>query len=884
MNRLLTVAALVAAATSASAQVGTDFDGNNPGLTSFSQNPFFSTAQGSNNNRTPNLVSGFDNFGITNTFVAPGQGGSFGSRDNGLNGFPVAGQAYATFGYFRNSAIFGPFDTRDDSVDAPACAEGAFSTDTRGLVSCEKMDNFFLLADVNSPNFDFGGNNGTPGTNFSASWTFDVSSLDLTGDEVFSVDVVALGDFEGSASGAFQDFIDWTYSVDGGSALPLLTTAIDDDASASYPTAFAPIGSASIETLPDPWGYTYVDATTGTTVTQTIINYPFDTLNVELDIPTSASTVTIAFTGFLAGGATNNPEYVGFDNLIIDTVPVPTGACCTGESVGLEIVCSVTTEANCTGTFTANRTCEPELGDGPNGPCDTGPTGACVRDFQAFNLDLATNPTIEQTFLFECQGGTDVFFEGETDQTLVVGQICYGYENGGGLIRNALYDSGIGGTNRILPGDDFESTFDYAGISRTLDASQVNALGIAPRPTFPNSSGGRAFFIEGDEADNTGGPANLYLGGVRGLVEGDAVVASYLAYDFDGRSDPGESRSDPNIGNQGHFSPAFLRIVDAGAPDDGDIQPVGPPFFNPTQDRSFSFSGEDTGGINGAWTTLESVVVRHQELNGVFEPNDSWTIVANLFGDDFADPRDGRFLIDDLCIAFVSQNVGGNGDFGDGEFSTVFEDIVTAPTFVLPDDLGACCDGQGGCVDLVAFSSCTNPDTNFFPGLSCEVVSSFCPAPTGACCVAADDCRDGETLASCDVLGGTFFADETCTPTLCQPVTVACCLTDTSCADVNTVADCDLLSGTAFEDTTCPVDATELCMAGAMECPGDSDGDFDADADDFIAVLVGFGTATGATRADGDFDGDGDVDADDFIQMLVAFGNVYDPADCSVIN
>ncbi|MEM1165925.1 MAG: hypothetical protein AAGI30_06495 [Planctomycetota bacterium] len=86
-----------------------------------------------------------------------------------------------------------------------------------------------------------------------------------------------------------------------------------------------------------------------------------------------------------------------------------------------------------------------------------------------------------------------------------------------------------------------------------------------------------------------------------------------------------------------------------------------------------------------------------------------------------------------------------------------------------------------------------------------------------------------------------------------------------------------LIAGVAYGN----VDAT-CGGAVALVCLGDTDGDLDADADDFIAVLVGFGTQAGATAADGDFDGDGDVDADDFIGMLVAFGRSYD-AQCNIL-
>ncbi|MEM1166884.1 MAG: M12 family metallo-peptidase [Planctomycetota bacterium] len=61
-------------------------------------------------------------------------------------------------------------------------------------------------------------------------------------------------------------------------------------------------------------------------------------------------------------------------------------------------------------------------------------------------------------------------------------------------------------------------------------------------------------------------------------------------------------------------------------------------------------------------------------------------------------------------------------------------------------------------------------------------------------------------------------------------------------------------------------------------CEGDTDGDFDVDAADFVAVLVGFGIESGATRVQGDLNNDGDVDAGDFVMMLTLFGRAYDDA------
>ncbi|MEM1164738.1 MAG: lamin tail domain-containing protein [Planctomycetota bacterium] len=107
--------------------------------------------------------------------------------------------------------------------------------------------------------------------------------------------------------------------------------------------------------------------------------------------------------------------------------------------------------------------------------------------------------------------------------------------------------------------------------------------------------------------------------------------------------------------------------------------------------------------------------------------------------------------------------------------------------------------------------------------------------PTGACCTAPDTDPSAIVEATeeraCVLAGGTWSE-----------------------------------GGTGADDLLCGI------------CAGDLDGDGDSDADDFIGILVGFGSTvdTGlpvAQRlAEGDLDLDGDVDAEDFIAVLVAFG------------
>ncbi|MCH2133385.1 MAG: hypothetical protein MK116_06520 [Phycisphaerales bacterium] len=81
----------------------------------------------------------------------------------------------------------------------------------------------------------------------------------------------------------------------------------------------------------------------------------------------------------------------------------------------------------------------------------------------------------------------------------------------------------------------------------------------------------------------------------------------------------------------------------------------------------------------------------------------------------------------------------------------------------------------------------------------------------------------------------------------------------------NLVSDtCDIANGTSDDanGNGIPDECDNLC-------PGDVDGDGDADVDDILAVIGNYGNAGG----DGDADGDGDVDVDDILLVLNSFGN-----------
>ncbi|MEM1167033.1 MAG: S8 family serine peptidase [Planctomycetota bacterium] len=78
-----------------------------------------------------------------------------------------------------------------------------------------------------------------------------------------------------------------------------------------------------------------------------------------------------------------------------------------------------------------------------------------------------------------------------------------------------------------------------------------------------------------------------------------------------------------------------------------------------------------------------------------------------------------------------------------------------------------------------------------------------------------------------------------------------------------------------IDDCQNPSAAAE-CENLPERCLGDTDGDYDADATDFVAMLVGFGDTEPLQNPGADLDGSGTVDSGDFIELLVAFGTEYD--------
>lgn len=237
-------------------------------------------------------------FNLPVNFTVGGGGGPvFGviARDDfassfNLNSFsqsPVAGafsspaDGFEVYQVGVSSTI--PFALVDDSA-------AVFPNDTQGIVdSNSKTDPWFGVVDI-----DNGENPTGTGT---ATWEFNVSGASAL--EV-SIDMAAMGDFDPTT-----DSFDWTYSIDGGSALPLFTSSVNSSGSATYTLA-----DGDQFTLDDPLEITNTDGQ------KTELSNVFQKITSALI--GSGNVLTIEFTATTNDDSGFAARSFAFDNITIE--------------------------------------------------------------------------------------------------------------------------------------------------------------------------------------------------------------------------------------------------------------------------------------------------------------------------------------------------------------------------------------------------------------------------------------------------------------------------------------------------------------------------------------------------------------------------------------
>lgn len=213
----------------------------------------------------------FDNPIGLNSFVQSPLPGAFSSLGDGFEQYQVG----------VSSSI--PFALVDSSTSGTP-------TDSLGIVDeATKTDGWFGITDlVNGDNPDGSG---------TAIWEFDIagaSSLEV------SIDMAAMGDFEANA-----DSFEWTYAIDGGLALPLFTSSVDEAGSANYTLA-----DGDSFQLNDPLVMTDIDGDA------TQLSNLFQTLTSA--IAGSGDTLTLELVAVADGGS----EAFAFDNIVIEGLTI----------------------------------------------------------------------------------------------------------------------------------------------------------------------------------------------------------------------------------------------------------------------------------------------------------------------------------------------------------------------------------------------------------------------------------------------------------------------------------------------------------------------------------------------------------------------------------
>lgn len=194
--------------------------------------------------------------------------GAFGSASDGFQK------------YQRGVSPSIPFSVLDDSA-------GSFPPDSLGMIKTGNTDVFFGVTDTENPD------NSGP---VSAIWVFDISGASNLG---LSIDMGAMGDFETS------DTLEWTYSIDGGTASTAFTGVVDEAGSHTYTME----GGSSF-TLSDPM-----------LVQETILTNDLATFGTLISGTGSQLTVTLTMS---TNGGT---EAFAFQNLVVtqDNAPPPPG-------------------------------------------------------------------------------------------------------------------------------------------------------------------------------------------------------------------------------------------------------------------------------------------------------------------------------------------------------------------------------------------------------------------------------------------------------------------------------------------------------------------------------------------------------------------------------
>jgi hypothetical protein len=255
---------------------------------------------------------------------------------------------------------------------------------------------------------------------------------------------------------------------------------------------------------------------------------------------------------------------------------------------------------------------------------------------------------------------------------------------------------------------------------------------------------------------------------------------------------------------------------------------------------------------NGGWASFA-------QLPSYCRPSGDWVMRMTWTSLNCTDDDGACCLGDGSCVETDPDGCAALGGAFQGNGTTCADTSC-------PIDTQACCfESTGGCLDLTP-SDCLNAGgVPGGPGTQCSTFACF---PEGAACFPDGTCMDGLTPDEAQALGGTYMGDgTTCADVTCPDPVGAACFPNGFCL-VLTEADAIAAGATWAGPGTDCTDADGNGTADACEsCDADVDGNGVVDTRDVIAFL----NLWAAEDDRADFDDNGTIDTRDVIAFLNAW-------------
>ena len=250
------------------------------------------------------------------------------------------------------------------------------------------------------------------------------------------------------------------------------------------------------------------------------------------------------------------------------------------------------------------------------------------------------------------------------------------------------------------------------------------------------------------------------------------------------------------------------------------------------------------------WTSFQS-------MPSICRPSGDWVLRSAVTPQNCVPVTGACCLEDGGCVEDLQPSSCSDLD------GTYQGDDTVCSSANCPSPSGACCiESTGECVDLEA-DLCDLGGGIHHPESSCATIICF---PEGACCLLDGTCVPGVSPGICQDAGGLFQGDGSiCTSDLCPQPLGGCCLSNGNCIDVEDAV-CTAFGG-SWQGAGSSCDDPGICDVDP--CPADVNGDGVVDVNDLLNVIADWNTSgSGGT----DINGDGIVNVNDLLAIISSWG------------